>query len=357
MKTIDYYLGAKGRIEEELNIFFQKKNEQMKNNCELAEFSEIIGDLETFVMSAGKRMRPILFYFGYVLAGGKEKEEALKTSIAVELLHSYFLIHDDIIDKADFRHGELSMHYKYIDEAEKNLKNVDSKHFGVSKAILVGDLMLALSCEVLNNSNFDCKAKERAMTYFNNIICNTIYGQLMDLNLDGNEGLEVDRIFKMQKYKTAKYTVEGPMQLGAILANADKKYLDCISTFSIPIGIAFQMQDDIMGVFGDKAKIGKPVGSDIQEGKRTYLIVEAERKANGKQRKTLSRAQGNANLTLEELEEVRKIIKDTGALKKSQDTANKLVETAKKNIKCLSREEKYIKVSNDLANFVVKRDI
>ena len=356
MEMRDYYTNLKQRIDDEIREFFEHRYKQIENNIELVEFTEIISDLKNFVMSSGKRIRPILFYFGYVLAGGQNRKEALKTAISVELMHSYLLIHDDIIDRDDFRHGNLSLHCRYRKRIENDLKDFDGQHFGISMAILVGDLMASLSYEILNNSNFEEGVKKEALKKFNNIVGNTIFGQLMDLNLDQNKNLDSEMIFKMQKYKTAKYTIEGPLHLGAILAGADDKFLKLLSDFAIPVGIAFQIQDDIIGVFGDEKKIGKPIGSDIQEGKRTFLITEAEKSANEEQKKILSSALGNESLAQDELEKVRKVIKDTGALKKSENKAEELIEKAKKSIPYFSVDNKYKKVLNDFADFIIKRD-
>ncbi|MCK5413232.1 MAG: polyprenyl synthetase family protein [Candidatus Pacebacteria bacterium] len=355
MEMRDYYLSLKQRVDNELREFFKYKYNQLENNIELVEFTEIIGDLENFVMSSGKRIRPILFYFGYILAGGENKKEALKTSISVELMHSYFLIHDDIMDRDDFRHGNLSMHCRYKKRVEKYLKDVDGQHFGISMAILAGDLMSSLSYEVLNDSNFEEGVKKEALKKFNNIVGNTIFGQVMDLNLDQNKNLDSEMIFKMQKYKTAKYTIEGPLHLGAILAGANGEFLKLLSNFAIPVGIAFQIQDDIIGVFGNEKKIGKPIGSDIQEGKRTFLITEAEKGADEDQKKILSSALGNKNLTQNELEKVRKVIKDAGALQNSENKAEELIKEAKNNIQCFSIDGKYKKVLNDFTDFIIMR--
>ena len=356
MEMSDYYIDLKQKINDELRVFFKYKYKQLKNDIELVEFMGIMRDLENFVMSSGKRIRPVLFYFGYVLAGGKDRKEALKASISVELMHSYFLIHDDIMDRDDFRHGNLSIHCKYRKKVENDLNNIDGQHFGISMAILAGDLMSALSYEVLNNAEFDEEFKKKALKKFNDIICNTIFGQSMDLNLDKKKSLDSKMIFRMQKYKTAKYTVEGPLHLGAILAGADDKFLKLLSNFAIPIGIAFQIQDDINGVFGNQKEIGKPIGSDIQEGKRTFLITEAEKSANEEQKKILSSALGNENLTQDELNMVREVIRDTGALKISKDKSEELVETAKKNMQHFSVDDKYRKILYDFADSVIKRD-
>ncbi|MCK5332612.1 polyprenyl synthetase family protein [Candidatus Parcubacteria bacterium] len=356
MEMNDYYTNLKKRIDIELNVFFENKHKQIKSDIELTEFSEIIADLENFVMSSGKRIRPVLFYFGYVLAGGKDREEVLRAAVSVELMHSYFLIHDDIIDRDDFRHGDLSMHCKYRKKAEKDFKDNDSRHFGTSMAILIGDLMSSFGYQVLNNSNFNDSERIKALNYFNNIICNTMFGQLMDLNFDKNKNLNVEMVFKVQKYKTAKYTIEGPLHLGAILAGADDNFLKLLSSYAIPVGIAFQIQDDIIGVFGNEKKIGKPVGSDIQEGKRTLLVAEAMKTASDEEKKILDDILGNEDLTFDELEIVRRIIRDTGALKKSENKAEDLIKEAKTNIQSFAVDEKYRKVLSDFADFIITRD-
>jgi geranylgeranyl diphosphate synthase type I len=353
---IEYCLAKlKKQVNSELESFFKSKIKQAKIGNKPEELTEIIESLEKFTLNSGKRIRPILFYFGYITGGGKDRSDALKASISIELIHSYLLIHDDIIDRDDFRHGDFSMHYSYAKKVKNDFKDIDSKHFGISMAIIAGDLASSFGYEILNNSDFSNDLKINTIKRLNQVISNTILGEALDVVLVKYQNVNVDKIFEMQKYKTAKYTIEGPLQMGAILAGANKEFLDSLSKYAIPVGIAFQIQDDIIGVFGDEKKTGKPVGADIREGKKTLLITEAVKRSNDQQKKFIYSCLGNKNISLNDIEKVRDIIKETRSLEYSQEKAEKLVEISKDHIRKTGISDKYKIFLNDLADFVIQR--
>ncbi len=355
MEIEKHLIELKNKIDIEIEKFFKSEIKQIKTENKPEELLEAIESLKEFILNSGKRIRPILFYFGYIAGGGKDKSEALKASISVELVHSYLLIHDDIIDRDDFRHGGLSMHYKYEKEYESRVENGNLKHFGISMGIVVGDIASALGYKILTNSNFSLDLKIGAIKRLNQIISNTIVGEALDVILVECQNVDIDKIFEMQKYKTAKYTIEGPLQLGATLAGADKKFLDSLSKYAVPVGIAFQIQDDIIGIFGSKNKIGKPVGSDIKEGKKTLLIAKSLEKASDTQRQILNNALGNKNIDLNDIEKVRDIIIKTGSLEFSKNKAIELVGEARESLSDLEISVENKKFLNDLANFVIQR--
>lgn len=345
----------KKKIDRELAIFFDLKIKEIKNNQKPKELLEMVENLKGFMLGFGKRIRPILFYYGYLIGGGKNKKEAIKASISMEFIHSYLLIHDDIIDQDDFRHNDFSMHYKYERKAKKLFKNKESKHFGISMGIIAGDLASTLGYAALSDSGLPSDLKIKAIGRLNKIIANTITGEALDVILVANLDFNSAEIMKMQEYKTAKYTTEGPLHLGAILAGANDKLLKSLSNFAIPLGIAFQMQDDIMGVFGDREKIGKPVGADIREGKKTLLISRAIEKSNSRQRDAIHSILGNKKINSADVEKIRKIIVKTGALQDSQEKAKKLVKLSKKYLNKIKIPKKDKIFLSDLADFIISR--
>jgi len=344
----------KNKIDREIELFFDDKIKQIKNQEKPEELLEMTENLKDFILRSGKRIRPILFYCGYIIAEGREKEKILKVAISIELIHSFLLIHDDVIDQDDFRHGGLAMHYNYSEKYKDKTK--DPKHFGISAAIVVGDLAHDFGYEILAKLDFPSESKIKVIKRINQIISNTLAGEAVDVALSMKSDFNADKIIEMQKYKTAKYTIEGPLHLGAILAGADDKFLESIREFAIPLGIAFQMQDDLIGLFGDEKKIGKPVGSDLKEGKKTLLITKALEIANEKQKNIILSVLGNKEINFDDLKNVRKIIEETGSLEYSKTQIKELKELA---IKCLEE----IKISNEckkflnnIADFIVKRD-
>ena len=356
MLTEDRLADLKNKVDEELKLFFNNKIKQIKDQKKPDELLEMVENLRDFILRSGKRIRPILFYYGYLIAGGKDKKEVLKTAISIELIHSYLLIHDDIIDRDNFRHGGLSMHYKYKKKFADEFKEKDLKHFGIAMAIMAGDLASAYGYEVLTNANLSLNLKIKATNKLNEVLLNTVAGESIDVILSMNTEFGTDKIIEMQKYKTAKYTIEGPLHLGAVLAGADDEFLKSLSKFAIPLGVVFQIQDDIIGIFGDEKKIGKSVGSDIKEGKKTLLIAKALEVVNEKQKNIILSALGNEKISLGEIENVREIIRETKSLEYSEIQMEKLIEFSKKHL-----EE--IKVSNEckaflsgLADFTIKRE-
>ena len=356
MKIDDHLASLKKQIDSELEMFFKSKTKQVKVDNKPEELVEIIENLKKFTLSSGKRIRPILFYFGYIIGGGKNIYEVLKTSIAIEIIHSYLLIHDDIIDQDNLRHGNLSMHYRYEKKLISEFEDKNSKHFGISMAIIVGDLASAFGYEILTNSDFPLDSKTRAIKKLNHIISNTIVGEALDVILVEYKDVKIERILEMHKYKTAKYTIEGPLQLGAILAGADEIFLNSLSGFAVPAGIAFQIQDDIFGIFGDERKIGKPVGSDIKEGKKTLLFAKAMENSDVAQKQELNKALGNKNISSEDINNIKDIIIKTGSLEFSKNKAKELIEDANKYLEDLEISAENKKFLNDFADFVIRRD-
>jgi len=316
-------------------------------------------DLKNYMFAGGggKRIRPALMYFGYLALGGEKKKEIMRAAVSVEFLHSGFLIQDDIIDRDDLRHGEKTMHCRYDEQAKKILKlnKIESYHYGVSQAICLADVAISLSFEILSESLFEEKIKITAVKKLSDMVFGTAVGEMSDVLAEDTGQVSEDQAINVLEYKTARYTVEGPLHLGAIMSGADSKVLKILSDFAIPLGIAFQIQDDILGVFGSSKETGKPVGADIQEGKKTLLIVKALELGSANQKKELRFALRNRNASLKQIEKTRKIIIDTGSLEYSKKLEAKLANDA-----CLALERSQLSETSKeffyaLAEFMVKR--
>jgi len=315
-------------IDKRLEIFFEKKLRESENSW-LSK--EMVKSIKDFSLRGGKRIRPILFYYGYLIGGGKKKKEALDASISVELIHNFLLIHDDIIDRDDLRRGEPTIHHYYEKIYQKTSK--DALHLGNSAAILAGDITSVFGYEILANSNFPTLLKNKAIQKLNQTLSEVVDGQVLDVFLKINYRLNEKEIFKIMEKKTAKYTFEAPLSMGAILAGAGKKTLTQINKFALPLGISFQIRDDILGMFGDEEKTGKPSGADLREGKQTILIFFGRQLANKEQKKIIDQNLGNPKLTREKLEKTREIIIKTGALSSAQNLAKEFSLKAKEEIK------------------------
>lgn len=356
MQTEKLLSTLKAEINEELRNFFEIKLNEIRKDEKPGEILEMVEFLKDFVLSSGKRIRPILFCCGYFVAGGDDKKNILKTSISMELIHSYLLIHDDIIDRDDFRHGDASMHKKYNKKYKCVLGRDECNHFGTSMAIIAGDLASSFGHKILADSEFPSREKLRAIFEMNKIISNTIVGEAMDVALVLKEKYCMKDIIGMHIYKTAKYTIEGPLYLGAILAGAEGEYLNSLSKYAVPLGVAYQIQDDMIGVFGDEKKIGKPVGSDIKEGKKTLLLLKAYEHGSDEQKKILDASIGRKNVTPGEVEKVREIIEKTGSLDFSKKEIQKLKDEALNNLEKIKMDEDYKIFFRDFADMLVKRE-
>lgn len=348
--------GLKEGVNRELGIFLDEKSAKAPRYGMPKEFLETVLNIREFVFRGGKRLRPTLFYCGYILAGGTEKKEALRVAIALEFLHTGLLIQDDVMDGDNLRHGGPSMHFKYETDYGAKLGRGDLRHFGYSMAVCAGDAALAWSYEVLASNNFEDRLKIRAVVRMSGIVAETTMGQMMDESLQIGSDFDEKMIEKVYDYKTARYTIMGPLQLGAIFAGAPEKELKSIADFAIPLGVAFQMQDDILGVFGDTEKTGKPVGSDLREGKKTLLVSFAIKNAASEDREFILSHLGKKNLTQKEVMKMREIIENSGALKYSEDKIARLTQDFSDKLENGGDGggDKYLALK-DLADYLLKR--
>ena len=305
-------------------------NEKKESN----KISPIIADILKNVPAVcfgGKRLRGAFIYYSYLMFGGKDIDEILKISAVFELLHSYLLAHDDVMDKSAMRHRKPTLHRIYQNQIRNDKPFFrDSRHFGESIAVNIGDVLSHLSSQVLADSNFDAENKIRVFSRFNREFADTGYGQIIDIFGGVIDDVDEDYVLKVHYYKTGKYTYETPLHVGAILAGAKDEDLKALTEYAIPGGIAFQLQDDILGMYGDEYRIGKPANSDLKEGKKTLLIIKALENGNRKQIEIINRNLGNPHLRTQDLEDVRKVIIDTGSLDYSKEKALKLVKKAQK---------------------------
>lgn len=213
------------------------------------------------ICTNGKCVRSYLVNLIYHLFGGKDENLIVKASASYELFEGSVLAHDDIIDKSEIRRSAPSLYVK-----------LGNNHIGLSRAICVGDFGLIFANEIINQLNLSPEIKQKAISHQTKVYLTTISGELLDVDIsNGNSVLEND-VIEMYKEKTANYTISGPMELGAILANQNDRIIKLLHDIGINLGVAFQIKDDILGVFSDTNVIGKSNTSDSVEGKKTILI-------------------------------------------------------------------------------------
>ncbi|MDD5086122.1 MAG: polyprenyl synthetase family protein [Candidatus Nanoarchaeia archaeon] len=349
METRDLLKQYKDKVNSKINDFFDSEIKNCQNKDE--KIINLIDNLKEFNLRGGKRIRAILALVSYELFDGKDFNSMLDIAVSVELMQSFFLIHDDIIDNDSFRRGGPTFH-KIYENSNENLGQRQSE--GI--AIVAGDILESLSKKMILQSCFNEQIKIKILEKFNEIIENTCYGEFLDILSAKQQNMDEEDIIKIHKFKTAKYTIEGPLQLGAITAGADDKQLKILSDYAIPLGIAFQIKDDIMGLFGDNEKIGKPAGSDVREGKITLLILKAIEKCSEDDKNLIKSCLGNEDITEDELSKLRKIIVKTGSLDYSEKLSEKLIFQAKDALKKSSLSEQSKHLLFEIADLILKRD-
>ncbi len=318
----DSLAAYKNRIENFLVSYLSDKVSALE---EVESLGEETGRLiKDFILEGGKRIRAAFTYYGYcAVDGGKDGGNISFASAAIELLHNFFLIHDDIIDKSDLRRGSPTIQTRYRQIYENkglisNFKNDGKVDLPSAMAIINGDICCALAYEALIESGFQADRILQVLKVMHEIVRFTAIGELLDIVKTTSKKATEAEILQIHYLKTAKYTVEGPLRIGAILQGAAPGILDSLSKYAIPVGIAFQIHDDILGIFGTEEQLGKSVSSDIREGKQTLLTVKALENASPSQEKKLEFFIGNPGITRADMVEVRRIIEDTGALEYSQ---------------------------------------
>lgn len=294
--------------------------------------------------AGGKKIRGALINLGYQIAGGSS-EAILDVAAAYEIFHTSILAHDDVIDQSPIRRGRPSLY-----------RVLGGGHHGISQTISLGDLGFFLASKIISGSDFADKKKVLALEYFAKTTIDTALGEMLDVELPYLDKKRQEKdVLVIMKYKTARYSVSSPLQLGAILAGGNQKLTKDLGVFGESLGIAFQIQDDILGVFGDEKELGKSNKSDIEEGKNTLLIVEALKKATPKQKKQLHKYYGSGTLSIPGLKIVREIFQETKALNYAQKQADKYITLAKKSIPGLTKDLKMSKLLNQMAEFLVER--
>lgn len=267
-------------------------------------------------VAGGKRLRPAFAYWGWRAAGGSPGDTGpIATAAAsVELVHASALVHDDVMDGSATRRGHPAAQQKFRSILTSGSSAQLADRFGISAAILLGDLLLSWSDELLGLSGFKPKAIARGRVYFDRLRFEVVAGQYLDVLAQTSSRSSAADAMRVVRYKSAKYTVERPLQFGAALERAEPPLLSALSSYGVPLGEAFQLRDDVLGVFGQSAVTGKPTGDDIREGKRTLLMARAFDKATSVQRQVLDGNLGKPDLGDDGIATVQAVLRDTAAL-------------------------------------------
>ncbi|MFG1923895.1 polyprenyl synthetase family protein [Cryptosporangium sp. NPDC048952] len=291
---------------------------------ELGPVADALADF----LDGGKRLRPAFAYWGYRAAGAVGSEAVVRAVAALEFVQACALIHDDVMDGSDTRRGKPAVHKRFAALHGTEGYHGDADKFGTAAAILLGDVCLIWGDEMLDRSGMPDDALKRARPVWDEMRTEIMAGQYLDVLAQAQGDHSVDRALRVVRYKSAKYTVERPLHLGAALAGAGPDLTDALSRFGLPVGEAFQLRDDVLGVFGDPTETGKPAGDDLREGKRTLLLAYAAEQATPAQHALIERHLGDPGLGPDGVEALRGVLVETGALARTEERISALTARA-----------------------------
>jgi geranylgeranyl diphosphate synthase, type I len=332
---------------EQINI--QLEDYLEKEVAEAGQVSQKLSPLVELFASqtkGGKRLRGFLTKLGFDLYADSFNPDILKISLACEIFQTAILSHDDIIDKSFLRRGVPTLY-----------QQLGGDHYGVSQAICLGDTGFFIALRLISQTNFPDSLKLKALQSFIDTMLKTAAGQMLDVELSFNlkDATELESL-QISHFKTAHYTIIGPLQLGAILAGASDQQLSQIEEFGKTLGIAYQIQDDILGIYGDAQTLGKSVTSDIEEGKPTLLYLEALKRVDLGQKQLLESIYGKKNITEEEASQIREIFTHLGSLDFAQAKAVEYTSKAKQVIPEITQDRQKRQLLEELADFLVNRE-
>lgn len=321
-----------------------------------SEIAAISPDLEHLaeytrsLLRNGKRFRARFCYWGWRAIGHADSDNdpmgsvetiddvdsVLGLAASLEVFHAAALVHDDIMDNSDTRRGSPAAHRAFEQLHRSRGYSGTSQHFGLSTALLVGDLLLAWSDDLLSSALAHSVPAEVALATraeFARMRQEVTLGQYLDIHeeaawLHTDEALRMERALRVVTYKSAKYSMEAPLLIGASLAGANASQLDGLRSFGLPLGIAFQLRDDMLGVFGDSEITGKPSGDDLREGKRTVLIALAEQAMPQTTKTVFNEMLGDRSLAPEQIAVMQSTLHDTGAVEKLEGIISDYVNQA-----------------------------
>lgn len=318
----------RGRFERGLAAWLAERRAAAE--AELPEVLPLHDALADLAGAAGKRLRPALIHFTHLACGGRDPETALRLGIAAELFHLYLLVHDDVMDHAAVRRGRPAVHERFAARHRDSGWRGDAADFGRSAAILAGDLAHSWAVELFGEAAAGapgeaptCDAAElrRILAAMSSEV---IGGQLLELRLAEQRAGDERDLSRVLRLKSGRYSVERPIELGAALAGAPEATRAALARYGGAMGEAFQLQDDVLGLFGDADTVGKPVGGDLAEGKYTWLVHLALERLDGagggendaEGAAAVRAALGRRDLAPEAAAHAVAVIRDSGALER-----------------------------------------
>lgn len=334
------------------------------------DFIPLIDQITEF-LQGGKRIRAQFLALGFlavqpITVADPDADEAftrlIDAACALEMFHAAALIHDDLIDDSDTRRGKPSIHQFFSNRHDALHYRGSAQRFGAATAILAGDLLQSWADELMHRTLDQLRAIDasRARSYFNRMRTEVAIGQYLDVLEEQLPAFaphqeQLERSTRVLIYKSAKYSVQAPLLIGAAMAGADDSQSRSLADFGLPVGVAFQLRDDVLGVFGDAHVTGKPAGDDLTEGKRTVLVTLAREKLPQTTQRLFDELHGSADLDEAQIEMLQRTIKDTGALDRVEHMISSNIGIGREALADANLDANAIQSLLRLADFVADR--
>ncbi len=347
-KVAEFLTDYKGRAKKILEGLGEEFVNQAKEAGSVPE--EVMKEFVR-LLPEGKHLRGALMELSYKMCGGQDEVEILRASLAMEVLQTGFLIQDDFMDRDELRRGLPTLHRRVADES--GLQESEAIHYGYCQAVNVGDVAFFLAMGMLSDSKFENEVKLKAIKVMSEGIVKVGFGQMMDMANSQARELKIDEVLKIHDFKTAEYTGNLPLVLGAGLAGADEETLGVLGELGMKLGRAFQMQDDLLGVFGETKNLGKEAGVDIREGKNTVLMAKLK-EISSVEMVEIKKLAGK-KVTKSSLETAREIFRKTGVYDWVCQRRDEYLNEAVQLIRRLEVKEEYREILKEIVLFLTKR--
>jgi geranylgeranyl diphosphate synthase type I len=344
-------------FEPKIKLLFEQEKDFVKK-INMTGLDSLI-KVEKLTMTGGKRFRPFLVYLGYHLFKSEQGSENLENlfllGCSLEVFQSFCLIHDDIIDEAETRRGFLTVEKEF--QKEFTSKTLNHQHLGSSAAILAGDLAFVFANKWFARLTNRTQLLEQKFYEMQAEVCCGQMDDTFGVGIENLESLAEEKIVNMLNYKSGRYSIEKPLVLGSVLAGADDKKIEIISQIGIKLGVAFQLTDDVLGLFGKDKITGKSTNGDILEGKRTLLVHKAYQVSSNSEKQKMSDLLGKKDISEAEINWFKNHLQTTGAKDGVLNYAKKLVDQANQTLISNFENSENLDLLLEFGKYLINRDI
>ncbi len=324
-------VSVRHEVEEELRAFLTRQSHYL--NQISSDLTPVSTAITSFLLDSGKRLRPLFAFAGFASGKGVLDKASTRAMASLELLQACALIHDDLMDGSDTRRGKPSIHRHFETLHIQDELEGFAPQYGLSAAVLLGDLSLVWADQMLNSAGLTAKQLLDVVPIYDEMRVELMAGQFLDIHEQTQKHTDLDRSMKIARYKSGKYTIERPLHMGAALSShSTPELMHALSEYGLPLGEAFQFRDDLLGVFGDPTLTGKPAGDDLREGKRTALIAMTDARCTEAMREESRKHFGKNDIDDKGIAILQDMIISTGAKEELETMIDDLTGRAMKAI-------------------------